>query len=397
MYRNQQSPTHILAEQKVHLLILFIVYAAFSFFTHAQYGIKVVNDSARYLEYASNLESGFYFDPHNFWYIGYPLYILMINQIGGELSMIIAGQYLLGLAAVGALYLASLKLWNRSASAFFSAIMFVAFIDIVQWNAYILTESVYTSFICFSLLLLLHLLKEKRAPALYLACLAIVMFTSLVKPTGFALMAAPVIVFLFEVTAQLKSRLWKVVFRTCIVLLLLILVNRMLETFRIIENYQKGEIVYAITTLPPSSEYQMLTVAPPDPLYTPETTLPPLVQIFLFIVNHPLYWAKLFCAKVFLLFSHVRPYWSFTHNVFSIGFLLPAYVLFVRAVRSVKKNPVARFAWVYLALHALSVGITSVDWDARFLIPMLPVIFLFAGQGLWLYITDFASEKRRLL
>lgn len=84
MYPNQQSLTHILAKQKVHLPLLVFGYAAFSVYNHTQYGIKVVKDSARYLEYASHLENGFYFDPHNFWYIGYPLYILLLNQLGGD-------------------------------------------------------------------------------------------------------------------------------------------------------------------------------------------------------------------------------------------------------------------------------------------------------------------------
>jgi len=61
-------------------------------FLFQKYGVKVVTDTHRYVEYASNLQSGFYFDPHNFWYIGYSLYILLIQLLQGSFLAIVTGQ-----------------------------------------------------------------------------------------------------------------------------------------------------------------------------------------------------------------------------------------------------------------------------------------------------------------
>ncbi|PZR30764.1 MAG: hypothetical protein DI538_22065, partial [Azospira oryzae] len=76
-------------------------------------GVKIVADSERYIEYATRLHDGFYFDPHNFWYIGYSLYIALIQQLHGDVMGVVIGQYALGLLAVVALYHASLYIWNN--------------------------------------------------------------------------------------------------------------------------------------------------------------------------------------------------------------------------------------------------------------------------------------------
>jgi len=350
--------------------------------------IKVVTDSKRYLEYATGLVSGFYFDSHNFWYIGYALFIALIFKFGGGIVGIVIGQYILGLAAVLALYRAAFMLWSSRISAFITCILFLLFIDISSWNSYVLTESIYVSFICFSMYGLVFIYKGERRWFVLLLISLIVLFTSMIKPTGIAMLGAVCVVGISIILKRISSLAIRVVFVLMITVLFGLLVNRMLTTYLVIENYHSGEIIYAVTTIPDQSRVEGLILETPDDLYYPPASDPPAIRIAAFILHHPLYWTNLFLHKVYYLLSHTRPFWSAKHNIFSAVFLLVAYASFFMGIRDkLIGREVVIFAVTFLLVHVLSVGITSDDWDGRFLIPMLPVIFIFSGHGLanWRY------------
>ncbi|MEI9917201.1 MAG: hypothetical protein WDO14_00195 [Bacteroidota bacterium] len=115
------------------------------------YGVKVVSDSPRYIEYANGLASGFYIDTFNIWYIGYVLYLLVVFKVfAAGITGAIVGQYVLSFLSVVALYRTTFLLSRSTVSAVVASLLFVAFPDISQWNSYILTESLYISFTCFS-------------------------------------------------------------------------------------------------------------------------------------------------------------------------------------------------------------------------------------------------------
>lgn len=376
---------------RTHLIIVSLANVCFAFYNYKINGVKIVNDSPRYIGYASNLQDGFFIDPHNFWYIGYPIYILVINSLGGNIQTIVFGQYFLSLLAIISLYFASLNLWNNRLGAFFTCLLFIVFIDIGLWTSYVLTESLYVSFICFSLYLLSLIYKGSTNKTLYITTFVTILFTILVKPTGIALFGALFFIFLTFSLKAVRSRLLRSFIVIACLTVFLVLVNKMLTTFLIMENYQKGEIIYAITTLPPRPEYQWMIISPPKDIYIPEDSAPPIIKIVNFIFHHPIYWTQLFFAKVFFLLAHIRPYWSTAHNIYSLGILLPCYYFFIRVVKREKLSMPVIFSCFYLAIHILSVAITSEDWDGRFLIPMLPVVFLFGGRGLYLQFQKFLA------
>jgi hypothetical protein len=292
------------------------------------------------------------------------------------------GQYVLGLLAAIALYYTSVNLWGNRTHAFVTILFFLIFIEIGQWASYILAESLFVSFICFSLYLLSLTYKKSKNKLLYLATAIVIFFTSFIKPTGVAFIGSLLIVLVVQVLRQQKSKVWRASLIGFSILAFLILVNQMLTTFLIMENYQKGEIIYAISTLPPRAEYEMMVITPPKEIYIPEENLPPLIKVIAFIFHHPIYWTQLFASKLFFLMAHVRPYWSKIHNVYSLAILLPGYVLFFKGIKIERDNMLLVFSISYLVIHLLSVSITSDDWDGRFLLPMLPIIFLFTGRGI---------------
>jgi len=263
--------------------------------------------------------------------------------------------------------------------------MFVLFAELSFWNAYLLAESIYVSFVCFSILIATELsVARKNRLAQVIIAFLILTFTTFIKPTGISVAAALAITGL--------AWLWKTQRRPIAVLVTVVVAmaltffaNRMLYTYQVMENYQSGEIIYAITTVSDTKLTDQLTVEVPPSLTIPEASLPPVIRILKFAIDHPVYWLKLFTAKVFYLLTHIRPYWSWYHNLFSAAFLLISYVFFFRGLLSSRRYFFFKTALLtFLTVQILSVGMTSEDWDGRFLMPMLPVIFLFAGRGIGL-------------
>jgi hypothetical protein len=174
----------------------------------------------------------------------------------------------------------------------------------------------------------------------------------------------------------------------------LLLLDQMLKNYLILENYKLGEVIYEVTEAGKKYDVSYLLIDVPSNLYQPMANSS-LLNIVLFAIHHPFYWSKLFLYKVFFLFVHVRPYWSGYHNTISMLFLIPSYYLFVRGIAYKWRQELLPFifAVTYILFHALSIGLTSNDWDGRFLIPILPVIFLFSGKGLTVLMSFCLAEN----
>ena len=378
------------------LFLISILFWIVCIFLFSRLGIKEVNDSARYLEYASNLRSGFYFEGHNMWYIGYVILIFFSKTIGESYSYIIGLQYLLSFISVIYLFKTSMLLWDSRKVGLFTVCAYILFVDILSWNSFILAESFYTSMICISLYYLLLLNKKKATVADMIIGVSIVLLAVFTKPTGIALLAA----ILGALSLRfLSSKKFTVLVKSIPVLLvglaLFLLSEKMLTSFLVLENYQIGEIIYAVTTIPSLPSLNQLVVTPPDNLYIPSKDYTKLTQIILFIWNNPIYWTELFLKKVFYMVVHIRPFWSWEHNLYSLLFLLPSYYLVIFMLFKSALTPVVkRFSVIYLLMHCLSVGLTSVDWDGRFLMPLLPVVFLIAGKGVFMVLPNLVFWKK---
>ena len=367
----------------IGLGILILIFAVLNLFLYFKLGIKVANDSPRYINYASNiLENGFYFDPHEFWYISYPLFLILVKSVHNSFEAIVLAQYLLSFTGLICLYLASLKLFENHLSAFITGLLYVGFFEISIYNSYILCESLYLSSLCISFFFLSKWYKKEFSVWSLVLGFSVILFTCFVKPTGIALIGALVIIGLFKVFTKLESKPLKIIGGIIILIPFIFLLNKMLTPFGFMNDYSRGELIFGMFQYTDSPFYNSLTIVPPKNLYFPNEDYPALIRLSLFIIHHPIYWTQLFFGKLFYLFAHIRPFWSTAHNIFSLTFLLPAYWFFIKGIKSGKTGMELRlFALTYINIHALSVGMLTDDWDGRFLLPILVMVFLFSGYG----------------
>ncbi len=382
---------------KHHLAIIAILFTVLSIFVYNSLGVKIVNDSHRYLEYATNLRNGFYFETHNFWYIGYVGFIYVIRllaQSDNEIYLVMA-QYAYSLIGLLFLYLSVFRLYNDKNAALAGSCLYLLFVEISFWNSYILCESFYLNTIIITFYLLVSWFRDKRISYLWILLTAIfILLSFLIKPTGIAILIAffVTVYMLIQRSDRLNVYYIKGVMFAGIVLAILLL-NKMLETYLIMENYQMGEIIYGITTVSSYESYQTLVVDPPSHLKILSDEYAPLSRLIYFIFFNFGYWLKLTLAKIFYFLLHVRPFWSGVHNVFNSMILIPLYILTIRQIFK-SEYLVKVFVMVYLSCHIVIVGLTSVDWDGRFLIPIMPVLFILSAKQISDFFSVVIARKR---
>src|SRR5690606_26724078 len=206
-------------------------------------------------------------------------------------------------------------LFNHKLRALFPALLMIGFIEIPMWNSFILSEPFYISFTCFSIYFLVALYKEGINPFRLIAAILIVLITVFSKPTGIALLGGVGALLFYRAVSKVKPKSFKSALLGGACVLFLLLTNKMLSTYTLIENdYVKGEIIYGISNYPDYPDHDRLVLSPPDNLYIPSVEYPPIIRIVSFILHNPADWLTLFFTKFYYFIMHIRPYWSVSHN-----------------------------------------------------------------------------------
>ena len=369
---------------KYFLPILGILYLISSYLMFQYLGIKVMVDSPRYLDYATNIkEHGFYIEAHNIWYISYPIFILLLSYLHPSLTLIIFAQYALGGLALLCLYLAVRDFSQNEWAAGIAGLLYLLYFKNTLYHTYILTESLYISLTCISLWCLVQWRSGKWGiPGKGFSCL-IFLAVIFCKPTGIALLGALMVPVLYSYWEKIPSLFLKGALVIVVFTGTFVLLSAMFESFNVLYEYERGDLIYGMFLFEGKDFYPYLSLVPPADLHMPDKSYSVLIQVILFVVYNPWFWFKQFVAKLLLFFLHVRPFWSWVHNVHSLLLLLPAYFFAVRFLKSRQMDRSSLlFSVIFIAIHALSVGIMTEDWDGRFLSPILPLIFGLAGMGL---------------
>jgi len=154
----------------------------------------------------------------------------------------------------------------------------------------------------------------------------------------------------------------------------------MLNTFHLVENYLTGEIVFGISRIPNYKGHEQILLDVPKDLFIPSDEHSTLLKAVFFIINNPWYSLKLMFLKIIFFLSSYRPYYSIGHTVASAIFLIPSYYFILKEWKYLSASLKPFFFLVFI----LTIGIimlTVADWDCRFIVTLLPVIFLLSVKG----------------
>lgn len=353
-----------------------------------RHGPVTVYDSVRYLRHAALLAAGHGADAsaHDARYVGYALYLSLFERWNLALWAPVLGQVLLsGLATLA--YFGTVRRLafqgnsspNRGAaqSAFLATGAVLAWPDLQRFSAYILTESLFTSAVLLAGWALARAAYASRpAGGRWLVVALALTAVTLARPNGFLVPAAAAVAGLTWAwqRADARGRAALALGASAAAIFAWPLLNIVARTYSLMETYAHGQVI---------SGYDGWLVRPAAPLMVPAAEHSQLHRVAAFAAAQPGYFARLAGAKVLAFVAYIKPFWSVGHIAVAVAVIWPAWVLAARGLRNAAVPAGARwFAGALLTGQAAVVALTVEDWDARFLTPLLPVVFGLAALGL---------------
>ena len=364
------------------LLWITCVYLAIASTLYYKYGVKVAYDSPRYLHYAQNLHKGFYFDSLNFWYFSYVVLVYITQWFSAKLSLLICCQYILGYLSVLALYAAVQLFTKDKLTAFLASTVFMLFPDNLIWHSFVLTESLYSTFLCFFFYALARTFR-KRSFLNYLFLASIGLLCFFCKPTAPMLFIAILIPYIVTFICKPSYRLIKVSGVLCFLCMLFFLGNQIIKSHSVMEMYLHGDIIFAMHHLPDFEYHDLFIITPPQHIEVVKSNDAQLYNMLSFMFKNPLFFIRLATAKLCWYWMHIRPFWSWTHNALVVVVLWASYYFsFVSIRKKLITTSLLRPSLLYFLLHSSIVAFTWVDWDARFFVPLYPLLAYWAALGI---------------
>ncbi len=345
-----------------------------------RFGVQHHYDTHRYLAYADHFratgELGY---SHEFWYLSYALWLSLFRSITENEVLVILGQILLSGLATCMLYFISLQLSKSKICAFFSSLLFVIWIKGQWWNYFLLTESLYISCNIVLLGLLLKLAAKEQAilmrPKAIILLLPLLVFTFFVRPVGILTLicvVAFIFVDLLSKSRSLGNYKWPGLTLLGISIPLgILLFTKAIENYDLLRAFTRGEVICAIF------ECELI-----NNLDVPASEGHKLLEIVSFVLRNPLFFLEISIRRMWAFWSGYREGFSVGHNALTLAFLCPVYVLALLGVFRTFLASAKAFMILFVLLNAAMILVTCVNYDGRFIAPVLPIIFIFAGIGL---------------
>jgi hypothetical protein len=313
------------------------------------------------------------------WYSGASLFLALVFLFGGNLEAVVIIQILLSCASACFIYLSAKKITQNIGAGILASVLYIVWIPIHEWNTFIYTESLFTSFCILSFTALLF----SRNRWHYALTAILFLYTFSIRPTGFSLVVAWAVYLIV-----LIPRPWlKIIIIPIIVVLgvfIQLIGNTMLQSYNPVPAYIASEIIYPKITL---------GIEAPANLIVPDA-ITPLQKVFSFALYNPIYFMKLFFIKVALFYGNIKPYYSLIHNLAIILFLYPLYYFACCSFSGIKGFQKEKFFMAsFILANGTIVGLTTENWDGRFLVPVLPFIFVLASGPLFVCMGRMFRKK----
>jgi len=366
-----------------HIFILSICWFLINGFLLYSLGIKYAIDTTRFDAEATEWLNGHLEPNYRLWYSGYIAILVLCKSIFHSIYPSVVFQYILSFIATIFFYKGLCKLVKNNEPAFYSTLLVICYMPIQQWNTCLLTESIFISLI---LLFVWAFSIEKKSYKWFMLVL-ISILAATVRPNGGILLMSCFALYGIQLIQQDKK--FPIFYMISFAISLLIL-HSFTDTFYqfLLDSFNKGEIICG---------YDHWTS--PSKTHIPnDTSSGSITKILDLISSNPLKGMQLFASRFVALWSDVRIYYSLSHNMYIGFYLLAAYSTAIIGFIQYRKV-FASFALItllYCGLNSLLVMITYADWDGRFLAPLLPIVFMWSGLGIYFSI-QFLKRKNAAL
>jgi hypothetical protein len=113
-----------------------------------------------------------------------------------------------------------------------------------------------------------------------------------------------------------------------------------------------------------------------------------------YALRHPFASIRLGVTRVSIELIHIRPFYSSRHNIALLLMLPLLYLLALTGMKLNRDPSLTRLIALTIAAHLFVVAITFADWDGRYLLYILPLIFLLSSCAAASLI-ELSSFKKR--
>jgi hypothetical protein len=366
------------ANKQIYILLsCWILVNGFLFYS---LGIKYAIDTSRFDAEANAWLNGTFEPSYRMWYAGYITVLVICKSLFHSIYPSIFFQYILSAVATIYFYKGLQNLLKNSQIAFYATILVIGYFPLQQWNTCLLTESMFISLV----LLFVWALSIENNSRKWITLIFISLIATRLRPNGGILLLSTCAIYsVQQIKLDKKSLL---LFSIGIIIILFVLQNDtdMFYQF-LLDSFNKGEIIcgHADASIPTT-------------YITNDSSNGSITKILHLIMQYPSKSMQLYIGRLIALWSDLRTYYSLTHNLF-IGY----YILFAYSMAIIGciqyRNIYTELLWatvLYCGLNTLLVMITYADWDGRFLAPLLPMIFIWSGLGIYFSI-QFLTRKNK--
>lgn len=366
-----------------HLLILLSCWVLINGLLLYLLRIKYAIDTTRFDAEANAWVNGNIEPNYRLWYSGYIFVLVVCKSIFHSIYPSIVFQYILSFISTLFFYKGLYKLLKNKQAAFFTSLLTICYMPIQQWNTCLLTESIFISLI----LLFVWAYSIEKPSQKWFMLISISLLAATVRPNGGILLMSCFILYGIQSIQQNKK---KYIFYLIGLAISLLILHSFTNTFYqfLLDSFNKGEVICG---------YDHWTS--PNKTHIPnDASSGSITKILDLISSNPLKSIQLFVSRFVALWSDVRMYYSISHNIYIGFYLLAAYSTALIGFIQYRKvfSELALITLLYCGLNSLLIMITYADWDGRFLAPLLPMIFIWSGLGIYFSI-QFLKRKNTAL
>lgn len=343
----------------------------YGYFTTGIPGVQYWLDSERYLLGAESILNGTSIIGRGNQYFGYMIFIALIKFIGLPLEFVLIFQIIISIIAAFTLFNLAKYITGNSISGYVAISLYMLNPFINTWHTFILTESLYSSCVIFSCWAFYKVLKF-RSYKYIIIFIIILLSTIFIRPNGWIFLPIFICFFIFYSKLKLKVKISSVII---IFFSFIILANsiptlqKAINVTTPIELMKKGEVIWG--------HPELRTEMPKEEIKNQENWS----QGYKYIIKHPFACSKLAFLRVGNMFIQVRSHHSTIYKAHILLWIIPAYFLAFLGIIKYRKSMIMRIFLAVIVGHAFIVALTYATHESRFLIYILPLIYLLSGCG----------------
>lgn len=371
----------------IWFLFLICIYYLTNFIDGGNFtgGYKLGNDSSRYINSAYNLILGILPEGKANSYFSYNLFLAFCFYIKiGLMGSVILQIILTGIAGY-CLYKIAQELYSTNVGRL-TLLIFLLFPHIQLRNFYILTESLYISL---AIIGIFFISRDDSKKIIFGSLILI--FTSFIRPNSIILIFI-IFVKIFYMIYKLEKKYFlyiSILISTILLLPIFYFIENLLQNENILKYLIKGTVI---------QEYDGIRVNPLvsnldknfDNIY---------LQLIYILFSNPIYFIEIIYVKLYWALLRYRPYYSDLHNYFIFITTIPIYIFFLFGLfAKVNKNQFLKtLTLLFISLNLIVIIFTFVDWSGRFILPILPFIFIYSSSGIINFLKIiFFNQKNKL-